>query len=177
MKYTIKQGQKDWKPMEFPCLYSPKVGSQWIFDIEFTESCYYNWLPDMDQHDYNKIGGVTNALSLNNVDSALIGWRSSLMAENLFEIVPYFNVGSAFEIGNPLITGPGVTNRVIITYKGNKTFETQIESMEPMERKLNKFWFGRRIGMNMGGANNAPGPYGGVASQDMEMYVTYWYVR
>lgn len=177
MKYTIKAGQKDWSPMEIPWPYFPKRGSQWMFDIEFTESCWYDWRPDMDQHDINKIGGVTNMFSLNNVDSALLGWRPSLMARNLFEIFPYFNVGSSIVVGDPTIVGAGAITRAVITYLGRKEFSIQIEDMEPENHKLERFWVGRRVGMNMGGANNSPGPYGGVASQDMEMYVTHWYVK
>lgn len=178
MKYTIKAGQKDWSPMEFPWPYFPKVGSQWIYDIVFTESCWYNWLPDMDQHDWNKIGGVTNMFSLNNVDSALIGWRPEAETPGRFELIPYFNVGKTVKLGQEIM--PVVAEEAVkayITYMGNKVFSIQIGFAPGHSEQLEKFWFGRRIGMNMGGANNSPGPYGGVASQDMEMYVTHWYVK
>lgn len=178
MKYTIKEGQKDWSPMEFPWPYFPKAGSQWIIDVEFTESCWYNWLPDMDQHDWNKIGGVTNMFSLNNVDSALIGWRPIPEQVNRFELVPYFNIGSSFVIGNDAYEiEAGDRARSTIIYLGNKVFSIQIGYAPAHSEQLKRFWIGRRIGMNMGGANNSEGPYGGEASQDMEMYVTCWYKR
>lgn len=189
MKYTIKRNRKDWKPIECPLLYFPKVGSQWIIDVEFTDSCWYNWLPDVDQYDWNKIGGVTNMFSLNNVDSAMLAWRPYVNSKNYFELTAYYNIGKkerriGWNSGPMLITKSGVTIQCTITMQAENRFETRLKNMDtdeeyaPVARQLKKrLRIGRKIGMNIGGANNEKGRFGGVASQDMEMYVKTWYKR
>lgn len=89
--YAVKKGKSDFFPPEFPTLITfGRSILRWTINIE--ANCWYDSL-GTDNADWNKLCGVTRAISANNVDSCMIAWRPLTTEPGYFEICVYENIG------------------------------------------------------------------------------------
>lgn len=92
-RYTVKKGSHDFKPND-QTLFS--FNRKLTFECRLTESMWFSREdPDYDGgndvEDINKLCGITNRITGNNSQSAIIGWRPNEKEKNSFEIVAYIN--------------------------------------------------------------------------------------
>ena len=108
----------------------------------------------------------------------MIAWRPADL-KNVFDVTAYTNDqrGGFVVTGEPVHVHAGevcyasgsILKRYVdytITYFGNTT---------PYRHDFRRPWFRvwREVGTSIGGADNSPGPYGGEATQHMEMEVAF----
>jgi len=162
--YFIEAGKQDFKPVDISL---PKIPKEITYTVTFWESCYYNWLPDLDHYDWNKGGGWTQASTANNKNSALWVWRPA-DDELAMEWVGYTNdsEGNFQEVGSINRVEIGETFQVVIT-----PHDTWF--INGLDTGLEVPTLVRRIGLWVGGENNAEGPFGGEASQLMEVCIEF----
>lgn len=199
-KYSIKEGQRDFKPFDsgiLPFNLNKVKEIQITFNLD--ESCWYNWGTDNDQYDWNKLAGVSKYLTFNNSDSStMIVWRPALK-EGFFEISVLTNwvngylVGEYWKEGNNevLLTVPASVNVYATISLANternvnpavKDYEicltSEIHDKEICVKHIKgDYNLVRRTGCFFGGKNNASGPYGGEASKDMHLYYDYKIIK
>ena len=174
-QYNVKKGNHNFTPNEslWP-VYRPKG---FKVTAVLDESCYYSkedWTLDYDRdwHDWNKLKGITNFFTANNHTSALIAWRPD-EKENHFQVAAYTNYPkSKWIVGDPVIVEAGQSFSATVELSRRKVKYT-IEGQVTEHSFVRRIWMGRRTGTWMGGANNAEGPFGGVASQDMKMWIKF----
>lgn len=134
---------------------------------------------DQDWHDWNKLGGLTFNLWFRNKDAALGGWRYNPESE-FFEVCAYLNDkrGNYPDKSKIVRYSAGERGKIEITRKGREyvftffRYEDKKAPWIPLERqatlKVRKnFWFAYRSELWFGGANNSPGPFGGVYHSDV----------
>jgi len=170
MKYTIKKGKQNFKPLDN---FLPKFGKK-RFEVTFVfdESCYYSlndWGGDNDFYDLNKLKGVTNFFSANNKQSVMLAWRPVKDALNTFDIFAYVNQKNgdfSYSWLGHVMAGIEETfwlewekSKAIFGWKNETYWEEEIKRPCVM----------RGIGTWIGGENNSKGEFGGVASQDMSL--------
>lgn len=162
-QYYVNKGAHDFRPMDGNIFPHKARGYEWT--VKFDKSCYYNWLPDADQYDANKGGGVTKAFTSNTDHTVLWGWRPSIYKDGM-EVFCYINM-----------EGHTILHSTLVTIPFDSTYKIRIEP-------VNGVWYYnghntnvpvtkwiRRTGLWFGGNNNSPGPWGGVAPHKMFIYV------
>lgn len=176
--YTIHPGSKNFAPKES---FWPFRASGFRLACRLEPSCWWSaedWEGDRDRADWNKLKGITWAFSANNKCSAMTAWRPGKL-ENVFEITAYTNDrrGGWTITGDPVEVYAGevfycdVTIfddavRYEVSYFGNVT-----EYVHPWHRPWLPYY--RETGTWIGGEDNSPGPYGGKATQYMEMEIDF----
>lgn len=135
---------------------------------------------DRDYFDWNKGPGITRATNANNKTSVMIGWRSSGVIQDAWEVCVYFNnPDGSFNQSKPLVLEyPGVAE-LHLHWEKNKIKYSLVTNSNVLnggrvdgEYKMRRPRLGYRwVGTWIGGANNSPGPYGGKAHKRMEMAV------
>lgn len=169
MKQCIKKGKHDFS-FDFPSFcWNPSSQSYSITPLEGTD---YNVLPDKDQWDWNKGGGFTFSLLSNTTYAVMWAWRYNPLLQ-VMEYALYTHDKSYDERFKVELLGSAPINEIVVielrvekkeyVAKFNSSLvSTTLKAPKSHSRKLC-----RKIGMWFGGANNEPGPYGGVAPQDM----------
>lgn len=79
MVYTIKKGSHNDTRFKIPSMFGKKFSKSW--SVALSPNCFYDWEEDKDQEDINKLVGVTEFWSKNNVNSVMIGWNPCLLPE------------------------------------------------------------------------------------------------
>ena len=174
---TLKKGKNNWRPWGIPWpLFLPMMKGI-KYTVRFDKSCWYNWLPDTDHYDINKGGGFTEMFSLNNANSYLWGWNSDETEQGVFNIYAYYNApDTSFKFEKIGKVKAGEDFDVQVLTSGKIVILTQeAEAFHQFEEP--GFKVARMITEWFGGANNSPGPYGGSASQDMEMVIKKSIIR
>lgn len=187
-EYNIKAEQSNFTPVE-PFL--PGLGKSFEFRVVFHHSCYFSWADwdfDKDWKDVNKLIMRTLAYTPNNHLSYGAGFMPANI-ENEILVTAYTNYpGTDFQTardkslsiptyeslqGATPFVGRVIRKRKSVQYY----FEHGKRKLEMVEHKFKmpRFlpWVGRWTGTYMGGANNAPGEYGGKASQNMKLWLWY----
>ena len=176
--YTILPGQSNFRPLENP---KPRRCSGFEVAFRFAPSCWWSvedWEGDKDREDWNKLKGLTYFFSANNRCSAMIAWRPA-DDMNVFEVTAYTNdkKGGWEVTGQPVRIYAGEVCYARC-YLGPRWIEYEVEYFGVKTRYAhawNRPWLKlfREIGTSIGGANNAEGPYGGEATQPMEMEIAF----
>jgi len=179
-QYTILQGQRDFKPSPLPELFLGRGDSRFSGVAFFDNSCIYDWGTDRDQKDYNKLAGVSLRLAApKNHSAVIVAWRP-LPATNQIEVAPYFNYESGkFFIGQQTLKlNPNQKFSFHISQKGplwsivlfNEDSHDLVTASFSYSFISKQQW---SIDPWFGGANNELGDYGGVASQDMTLWLGF----
>lgn len=161
--YAIRRGQHDFSPAEFPTLiaYGRSI-LRWKINLE--ANCWYDSL-DTDNADWNKLCGITRAISPNNVDSLMVAWRPLATEPGYFELCVYENIGTS--------NFPHENNILIVMAGEPFTIEFRPRPREDMMYDVyflrstslqhwdwsnfrQKFTLFRRIGLWFGGNQPAP---------------------
>ncbi len=79
MVYTIKKGAHNDTRFKIPSIFTKQFTKTWT--VALSPNCFYDWREDKDQEDINKLVGVTEFWSKNNVNSVMIGWNPCLLPE------------------------------------------------------------------------------------------------
>lgn len=161
--FHVNRGAHDFRPIDGNFIPHKARGYEWT--IRFDKTCFYNWLPDQDQYDTNKGGGVTKAFTSNLDQTVLWGWRPSVTKDGM-EVYCYVNLETHSIIQSTLVTVPFDSTYVVrIEPKDGTWHYNGINTFVPVPKLI------RRTGLWFGGNNNAPGPHGGVAPHKMHIYV------
>lgn len=185
IKYTIKAGRQNFKPRE-PLL--PRCANGFSIKAILEPSCWWSkedWGNDADRNDWNKLAGITSAFSANNKRSAMIAWRPA-DEEGVFLLTAYTNdKAGGFQAG--------MSGMRAIAVEAGKEFSAHCYIIEELFRHeaqykivtdAGEFWCNhkfdnpwlpvyRRVGTWIGGADNSPGPFGGAASKEMSLKLSF----
>jgi len=207
----IKKGKHNDSSFRIPQMFTGQFKKTWT--VSLSPYCFYDWGEDKDQEDINKLVGVTEFWSKNNVNSVMIGWNPCLLPEaeilekfpyckNLsdtpilstryFNIYYYINDSKGNHVANLIgVIADWRINDLEITMErasGSNDVITKVNILQAnIENDINspKIWKSysdqilyyplgkmlREIFIWFGGANNSPGPHGGVAPHDMLLKV------
>jgi len=193
IEYNIRAGERNFSPME---PFWPGLARQFEFWVAFHHSCYYSkedWTLDydMDWHDVNKLAMLTLAYTPNNHLSYGAGFMPGNISREIL-VTPYTNYpGSNFvtrrtdslpvqtagsleeaQAAEKVLYGRVTRNSRAVHYTFERG-EARLETSHPFRTPWYMPWVSRRAGTWMGGKNNAPGPYGGKASQDMKLWLEF----
>jgi hypothetical protein len=183
-RYRIKEGDHDWSPIEFLKVWNPRRRKTLSIRMAFDSSCLYDWRPDNDQLDWNKVGGMSFDFFRNTQNAIIAAWRPNPVTRQI-ELTAYrhkdggtFKGTHANEVMLSVDPGDSVTFHVQTSSRGSYFVmwfsfggnqKTELVSLQFHDKK----WFARRIGMWFGGANNSPGPHGGTAPHEMEAWIDF----
>lgn len=168
VEYTVQPGKQNFRPGEsiFP-RFAPK-GFQ--VAVVFDSSAWYGpdeWEGDQDWSDWNKLYGLTNYLTPNNRQTAMLAWRPDERSY-VIQVTAYTN-----DKAGGWKTGPVELVPVGKLFIGDVTWLSEIANYEygetAVDHKLPRPRVARETGTWIGGANNAPGPYGGRAHKEMKI--------
>lgn len=166
-EYTVFEGKQDFQPNDTDLIPGSPKKVTWV--VTFYPSCYYNWLPDNDHYDMNKGGGWTEAWTANNKNTIMWAWRPAADT-TLMEYVAYYNnPNGGFQFLTEVFR-VGLDEEFWVTIEPiNGTWVFSSTHIEPFDTEIEVSNSVRLVGLWIGGANNAEGPYGGKASQDMTL--------
>jgi len=175
MYYTIKKGNHDSSPVDIPWMTLTSSLNTLLWTIKPSHGTEYNMLPDEDQWDVNKGGGVSFNLLNNNKDALMWGWRFNPNS-NKTEILQYSHTDGNVVISEVMMElSKFQVGEIQFTRNGRvwDTFFTNYEHSSCGTYTARKgFTFSKEITLWFGGANNSPGPFGGVAPQDILWYIS-----
>lgn len=141
----------------------PSTTAIWITsdsgDATFTADSAYD-LKDADQHDWNKLSGLTFTPLEPNHNAAMVVWRLNNVADPYFEVGPFFNDDYAyvFPTAEQIIRVPaGATFSYYVDYTGiTITYgDTAVYKPYPSDLIPN-FWTSARVIGWFGGNEVAP---------------------
>lgn len=128
-------------------------------DATFTAGSVYD-LKDADQHDWNKLAGLTFTPLEPNRDAAMVVWRLNNVSDDFFEVGPYFNDHYAyvFPTEAQIIRVPvGATFSYYVDYSGITIRYGDITVYKPYPTDLiPNFWTSARVLGWFGGSEVAP---------------------
>ena len=182
-RYKVKKGKQAFRPSVSFC---PRWAMGFELTSRLTPSCWWSaedWQGDADRSDWNKLGGMTFALSRNNRTAALIAWRPADL-RNTFLITGYTNDSKGgWQVGAEsigyLVVSAGDT--FTCTARLEQSMVATHVRYEIQNDTGESIWFYhqfdspilplyRQVCAWIGGANNAPGDYGGEAHKRMVLY-------
>ena len=180
-KFEVKKEDSGFKRNGLFYIGRPVIKKTMVIEFIFEENCWFNWLPDKDQYDINKLFGMTSTFSLNDIDAGLIGFYPNPDKQGYMYVTAYSNYGKdKVFIGDTSGENKKIwmaeipvmyKGKAIITNLGNKWgFEIEGVKAQHDKKKMCSY---RTVGPWIGGANNEEGPHGGKASQDMTLWVNY----
>ena len=171
-KYTIQPGQSNFRPFDS---WLPRFNvRRFTVRALFRHSCYFSltdWENDKDWHDWNKLKGITDFFSANNSRSCMVAWRPD-KKNAWFQVAAYMNYpGTDVQITPLGIVQADTEFSVEVRMNGDEAMFEYSDGLVRNTARLHyrRPWVSREIGTWMGGANNEPGPYGGKATQYMEL--------
>ena len=195
MIYTIKKGQTDWRPRDRFRLLAGFDSLTWT--VTPNKSMQFNYVDpitdklDPDAFDWKKIGGISlvnwrnpwNAI-MKDRDSIMMAWRWNPTL-SVHEFAVYVNEAGdniAYEnAGQLLRTIAGTRISMQITRQTHRNYRAALYVDSQGPKSVNAFEIETRqrfglyslIGPWYGGKNNAPGPWGGAAPQDMTIDIEF----
>lgn len=156
--------------------------------VQFRAGTIPDYKDDADEYDWHKGGGFALDWIRNDEDSLMWAW-SSRFSSNTILLTGYMNRDGGRETGDSQPMQARQFERVYIRLrrdgKGSRRWNVYMRNLatgdeytENFKTAKNGFWFfgrwSRRIPAPYhGGADNSPGPFGGVAPQDMD--IALWY--
>lgn len=180
--YSVKEGKQNYKPKE---RITPVFGSDgFVLTGYIDSSSYYSqkdWAIDSveydrDWHDLNKTKGLTRYITANNNTSVMIAWRPDTLPYH-FQVAAYTNYPkSKWQLGEPVTIQAGeifIARCEIVDDKANYLIAGDGDQVVTSHDFRKRIGMAREIGTWVGGANNEYGPYGGSASQDMDMHLAF----
>lgn len=162
--YTARAGRHDFKPREWPAVWRTKKIKKLRWQVVFAADCRYV-LPDGDQWDWNKGGGISFNLLRNNRDNIMWAWRYN-PDKDLIELTAYSNIKGGRYIGSgsgdvlmeiPLEKKviidiiPTIDNQWIVHFERQGMY--QMHTYHPARKS---FCLGKRLGLWFGGNRKAP---------------------
>lgn len=95
MRFTVKKGNHFCSPRRFKLWLKP-IGKTFTWRIKFDPNCKYI-LPDEDQWDWNKIGGIDLDSPFSTMTNSIMGgWRYNPLTDKI-ELNAYFHNGKGTE--------------------------------------------------------------------------------
>lgn len=186
--YLVKEGYHSYIPGVGITFHRNRQLSKLEYSVVFDESSEYDWQGDLDQLDWNKGGGITFDWKRNDRDNIMWAWRYNADSSRYeFTVYVDWKYQNRTGFGNTkskvddvlMVANSGdIVDIDFIRQSGKKWYVTfknmtqELETSGVVEVRVNPRW-SRRIGPWFGGANNSPGRFGGVASQDMIMGIYY----
>ncbi len=133
---------------------------------------------DLDQLDWSKGGGLSLDWKRNEKDALMWAWRNPVSESEYLDLTVYYHLNYerfwGYEGKDVLLRAkPFQALRIDFIRKGEKQWLVNFQNLDEntsssVTVNLRKNpTYSRRINPWFGGANNAPGPYGGVAPNDM----------
>lgn len=188
--YTVQKGKANFKPKESIW---PKFGvsgfevTGWFVPGGWASKEDYSYVNpkgdlvlDNDRQDWQKLKGLTYWLSRNNRRSLMFAFTYGDNPET-YTVTAYTNdkKGGWYASGqHTLKSGEIFTGRCVM--KGNyATYQFWVDGELRFTTKhdFKTMKSVREMGTFAGGANNSPGPFGGVAAKDMEIQLSFSILR
>lgn len=138
----------------------------------------YDIEPDRDQDDRHKLIGVPlKVFSPSNKDTALVSFQAN-PTEGTWDMASYFNFNKDFDSGEEIKVKPFQEFEGHIDFIEDDTAEVLIKSsgLSVQEKYTWLRTEKERTGVILpwhGGANNEPGPHGGVSPVDIEIMMEF----
>jgi hypothetical protein len=177
--YEVKEGNHAFQPYSLSKDRFSPDGNIYLFSVEvvFQPNCIYDWGNDGDRFDWNKLDGMSFDWRVNNKNSLIPAWRCS--NGETIDVVTYQNKEYGFFPGKKIVTTVRPNEKVLFEYYCYKD-EKKITSIITHKGVVYEedFIFNNDINFFYlfdpwhGGANNAEGEFGGVASQNMDLCTT-----
>jgi hypothetical protein len=176
--YSIHPGQTNFRPLENPLPRFKVKG--FTFSAKFLPGGWCSkeeWEGDADWFDWQKLKGITKFGSANNKQTAFIAFRFGVKPET-YEITAYTNDSKAGWVVSKdiIIIETGEVIAGSCDFKDNQAvYDIKSEGGEFLKEShtLKNFCIGREVGTFAGGANNSPGPFGGVAFKKMQIEIDF----
>lgn len=175
--YAVKAGEHAFRPWPI-ILYRHRQLDTITYHVMFDESCLYDMKGDLDQLDWSKGAGFSLNWRRNDKDALMWAWRNPTPESEYLDLTVYYHRNYerfwGYEGEDVLLKAkPFQPIRIDFIRQGDKQWK--VDFYNPQEEwnssalvKLNSNpSTSRRINPWFGGANNAPGPFGGVAPNDM----------
>lgn len=163
--YRVKAGRHDFNPREWPFIWRVKKIKKLRWRVLFAEDCRYS-LPDGDQWDWNKGGGISFKLFPNNHDNIMWAWRYNPQ-KDLIELTAYSNntatgryIGTGkgdvlmeLPFGEEAVINiaPTINNQWIVHFERPDIY--QVHTYHPARKA---FCLAKRLGLWFGGNRKAP---------------------
>ena len=150
----------------------------------------FDYEGDPDMYDWSKVLGLHFTSSMffgyfNPKDNLLLAFRQISFEDKLWQIAPYLNYNWSHDDGTPFTFKSGDLAHAYFKKRNSNGKEWDCFVGSPGQEHNHTYFetrikgYGRRDfvrnmkGLYHGGANNAPGPYGGKAPIDMEIWMAY----
>ena len=194
MKYTIKKGHQCWQPHSiFPSVLSDFNELIWTVTPHASMEFDYEYEGELDADwaDWKKIGGIS-LVNWKNLQNLFVKNKDAIMMAHrwnptigVHEFAVYENdrgKNIAYERPDQLlrtIAGTRISMKLVKVHARRYKAFLYVTSNGP--DSVNSFIINTRQVFTMyslinpwyGGANNAPGPWGGAAPRDMEMEIQF----
>ena len=128
---------------------------------------------DFDYFDWNKLFGLTGYLSRPNKNAAMIAWRWDVDSAYCFQLAAYTNDRRGdWRVSDPVTICAGQEAQFsMFEYKGEALYSIYANGTLRTRHPWKRPFVSAEIDTWMGGQNNAPGPFGGVAHRDLEIRI------
>jgi hypothetical protein len=175
--YAVQAGKHAFRPWPI-ILYRHRDLDTLTYHVLFDESCMYDMKGDLDQLDWSKGAGLSLNWRRNEKDALMWAWRNPHPESEYLDLTVYYHRDYerfwGYEGEDVLLKAkPFQPLRIDFIRQGNKKWKVDFFNLEEktersvvVELRTNPV-FSRRINPWFGGADNAPGPFGGVAPNDM----------
>lgn len=168
----IKKGNHDTSPPDIPWVRF-KV-TELVWNVKMFSGTDYNILPDKDQWDINKGGGVSFNLLDNTKDSIMWGWRFNPKT-NCHDYFLYTHKNGDRIISDIMLQVPKGELVEIVFKRDGLDWDCLFIHGKTVAKgtytQRKTFTLNKEITLYFGGENNEEGEQGGVAPQDMLIYI------
>lgn len=178
-KYEVKKGKSDFKPNYLRLPY--KRPKQIEIEFYFDENCWYDYMGDGDQYDWNKIAGISCYFSGNANRSIMAAFRANPTEKYLFDVTTYSNLPNkvtkkGFGNGNEVMLQVYAKEKTRLLIENHLDewycrFDTARIISNTAFHPVVQGAIVNKIGSWVGGKNNSEGPFGGVAPHDMTLWM------
>ncbi len=175
--YYVKEGRQAFRPWPLH-IYRHRETDSIRYQVMFDESCLYDMKGDLDQLDWSKGAGFALDWRRNDKDALMWAWRNPHPESEYLDLTVYYHRDYdrfwGYQGEDVLLKAkPFHPLRIDFIRRGDRQwqvyFYNQTENTTGsaiVELRKNPL-FSRRINPWFGGADNAEGPYGGAAPNDM----------
>jgi len=172
--YVVEAGKQNFKPGESILPYFAPKGFEVL--AVFDSSAWYGmdeWMNgdevDGDWYDWNKLSGLTNYLTPNNKTTAMFAWRPDSTAY-VIQVAAYTNDSRGGFTPGPVELVP-CGNLFVGQVNWTSSVARYTYGEQTIDHEIRRPWIVRHAGTWIGGANNAPGPWGGKVHKEMKLSV------
>ncbi len=175
--YSVKEGKQAFRPWPLQFYFYRNIDSI-RYEVLFDESCLYDMKGDLDQLDWSKGAGFSLDWRRNDKDALMWAWRNPHPESEYLELTVYYHRDYdrfwGYQGKDVLLKAkPFQPVQIDFIRKASRQWQVDFHNKAENTRgsalvKLRKNPFlSRRINIWFGGADNAEGPYGGAAPNDM----------